>query len=63
MSDFSCVIVIAHGSKIGPRTMRTKLNNNNTHNAETHMEGKSGGKLHCFASLKPPLVRQTFQEA
>jgi hypothetical protein len=28
------VVVIAHGGKIGPRTMRTKLNNNNTHNAD-----------------------------
>lgn len=40
MLDFPCVIVIAHGGKTGPRTMRTKLNNNNTHNAETHMKEK-----------------------
>jgi hypothetical protein len=38
MLDFPCVI--AHGGKIGPRTMRTKLNNNNTHNAEMHMKEK-----------------------
>jgi hypothetical protein len=38
MLDFPCVI--AHGGKTGPRTMRTKLNNNNTHNAEMHMKEK-----------------------
>jgi hypothetical protein len=38
MLDFPCVIV--HSGKIGPRTMRTKLNNNNTHNAEMHMKEK-----------------------
>ena len=40
MLDFPCVIVIAHGGKIGPRTTRTKLDNNNPHNAETHMKEK-----------------------
>ena len=63
MLDFPCVIVIAHGGKIGPRTTRTKLDNNKPHNAETHMKMGSGGKLHYLLSLKTALVRQTFQEA
>jgi hypothetical protein len=62
MLDFPYVIVIADGGKIEPRTMRTKLNNDSTHNDEMDTMEKVEGKLQYIASLKPALVQQPFRK-